>query len=412
MMYNTYLDRASLLDYFESIVAREDQSTELLNPLFTGRNDELDLLHANVRRAEAGALANRTAIVHGVPGAGKSELMLQFMHQQGEINDEDTVVVRGTPAALQSAPLFMRSLLCALPQSELISKALAEIDEQLQQSPWCSEDGGSSTAPMEESLPPMSHTNQLIWLIVFLETLPSTVKGKLFVVCVDDFQNIEFPENSLCEPLNANELGLRVVPVYFDTTLRTHIKARLPRLESRNSIGIGAFEEEHATELLHEFCDVLGVEFEPELDRDALVADTALRLECWPHHLASWMRAACEILPANEFSMTAKVREEIDRVCNEYRRNYHESMLLTCRFLKRYEYRLALGSLLIEKQVVSIVDLSSSLKPTYERFGEDFNIRDFIDNTLDAGVLVERYDGDLEVPIQSLVGYLSDSGSS
>ena len=266
MNNNTSLDRESLLDYFESIDAREDQSTELLNPLFTGRNDELDLLHANVRRAKAGALANRTAIVHGVPGAGKSELMLQFMHQQREINDEDTVVVRATPASLQSAPLFMRSLLYALPQSELISKALADIDEQLLQNHWRSEDGGSSTDPTEEPLPPMSLTNQLIWLIVFLETLPSTVKEKLFVVCVDDFRDIDFPENSLCEPLNANELGLRVVPVYFDTTLRTHIKARLPRLESRNSIGIGAFEEEHATELLYEFCDVLDIKFESDLD--------------------------------------------------------------------------------------------------------------------------------------------------
>ena len=75
------LERESLIRYFREIGERAGELPEFLNPLFSGRDSELALLHENVRIAASGSLANRTVVVHGAPGAGKSELMAQFLSQ-------------------------------------------------------------------------------------------------------------------------------------------------------------------------------------------------------------------------------------------------------------------------------------------------------------------------------------------
>ena len=203
------------------------------------------------------------------------------------------------------------------------------------------------------------------------------------------------------------------MPVYFGLSDAPEVlaRAKVSRLNNSNTISIGALDQESATSLIREFCEILRVEFKTGLDLDVVAAETASACDGWPHHLASWMRAACLILPEHGYSMTNEVRQAIDHQCDVRRKEYYNGLLTRARFLRGSEYQRKFGSLLAEKESVSLSDIRSAMVPIFEQIGEDFNIREFVNDAIHVGLLVERYDEDYEVPIPSLVNYLQDPDS-
>ena len=188
------LVRESLLEYFELIDARAGEEREFLNPLFKGRNSVLDQLHANVRRVVRGELTNRTAIVHGGPGSGKSELMYQLMHQQKGRHGDEIVVVKGSLTALRSTPRLMQLLLQSLPSSESTANAMSRLRGELSRMQAISAFGLSATQQERRTPVPMrSLDDHLVWLHGYLDELLPIVKERIFVFCVDEFQNLADP---------------------------------------------------------------------------------------------------------------------------------------------------------------------------------------------------------------------------
>ena len=64
------MERTTLIRYFRQFGERASESTEMLNPLFGGRDEELAVLHNNVRVAVEVLPVNRTGSARR-PGAGK-----------------------------------------------------------------------------------------------------------------------------------------------------------------------------------------------------------------------------------------------------------------------------------------------------------------------------------------------------
>ena len=406
------LDRHSVLYYFRSVGTRAALAAKRPNPFFRGRDAELDALHANVAYAVDGLSDNRTAIVSGTPGVGKSELMLHFLNQLPSVHGSNVIGVDASYTSLGNAPAFLNELLVALPSGHEYSTATRKLKQEISELKGFSIAGFGITRGEGQAAPATSkQESNTYWFNQSCEELPHAIRDHVFVVCVDEFQNLKTPADSLCGPLHLASLGLKIVPVYFGLSNAPDVlsDAEVSRMEDDNNVPLAAITTNAGTTLLNEFLDTLSVECDVDVDREQLVAETAKRCSCWPHHLTSWMRAACDVLPDYDFKMTSESRSEIDLGCDLYRTDYYADRLSGCRFLEDREPRKRLGSLLQDQQVVSRLDIANTIKPLIEESGMDFDITEFMNEAIHCGVLVRSKSGGYEAPIPSLVNFLLDS---
>ena len=175
-------DRDSLIRYFQVVGERASESLDSLNPLFAGRCVELARLHENVRCAAGGEVANRTAVVHGAPGAGKSELQLHFRHQLSVQREFQVVPVAASVADVGHAKNLMRRLLSNLSRSLARRSGVKRIMNEIGSLETVAIAGTGNSRKVRESQPESTaQYAQFDWFRTQANKLPSKVKEKIFV---------------------------------------------------------------------------------------------------------------------------------------------------------------------------------------------------------------------------------------
>ena len=403
------LERDSLIRYFQVIGERAGELPEFLNPLFRGRDVELKRLHENVRLAIKNMLANRTVVVHGAPGAGKSELKTQFISQVSDLFDSYVVPVVAVADDVSDAAQLMRSLISQLPDDLKRVTEVKQIINELGDIKFFTALGfGVTRQERERRLESSTQFRQRDWFRAQVDKLPAKVKEIVFVLCVDEFQSLDNPRQSLCNHLQQGALGLRIVPVYFGLSDSPDVlrEAQVSRILQQNSIALSSLEVSASRAILETFCDALRIEFPNGLDRERVVADVAARCDCWPHHLVSWMIAACNVLPTHGFTMSTEALQDTDDIYARYRRNYYHDRVRGPSALNSVSGCKAFGELMRNRNEVSMDQINKSLLPALQKEELKFEINQFIDEAVHSGVL-ERVDmRRFRVPVPSLADYI------
>ena len=403
------LERDSLIRYFQEIGERAGESPEFRNPLFRGRDDELERLHENVRLAIKNMLANRTVVVYGAPGAGKSELKTQFISQVSTLFDSHVVPVAASVADVSDAKKLLHSLLSHLPDSLKRRRGVKRVMNELREIESLTiASTGFSRREREPQPESTKHDEHVHWFLQQAGGLPDKVKKFVFVLCVDEFQNLRNAEDSLCGYLQQGELGLRIVPVYFGLSDSPDVlrEAQVSRILQQNSIALSSLEVSASRAILETFCDALRIEFPNGLDRERVVADVAARCDCWPHHLVSWMIAACNVLPTHGFTMSTEALQDTDDTCARYRRNYYRDRVRGPSALNSATGSKAFGELIHNRNEVSMDEINKSLLTAFREAELKFEINQFLDEAVHSGVLEKLGMGRFRVPIPSLADHI------
>ena len=403
------LERDSLIRYFRMVRDRAGELPEFLSPLFAGRDEELAKLHEIVKDASDGALVNRTTVVYGAPGAGKSELKAQFLSQLSAQHGSQIVPVSSFVPAIGDAVILMRSFLSHLSDDLKNLAAVHELLTEVRRVKSFSALGFSYVRGEREQQPESTIQNaQFAWFGNQAEKLPSQVKESVFVLCVDEFQNLRSAEDSLCTFLHENSLGLKIVPIYFglsDVPDMLRI-AGVSRMSGGSSLSIGSLKAEDATAILRVFCNAMEIEFPSRAHRDRITAGVATQCDFWPHHLASWMRAACDVLPTHGFTMTAGALDKTNEICTQYRQEYYSDRVRGPSALSSDTAAQAFGDLLHNRTFVSEDEINLALKPVLERVQREFDINMFVEEAIHSGILERVGMGRYRVPIPSLADYI------
>lgn len=404
------LERDSLLRYFHLVGERAGELLEFLNPLFGGRDEELAQLHENVRNAVAGALINRTVVVHGAPGAGKSELKAQFLSHIPEMHKSSKVLpIAADLADVGDAAHLLRSLLSQLPDDLKRVTAVSQIVNELGDIKSITALGFGFTRGQRERQPESTaQYAQRLWFGAQVDRLPSEVKEFIFVLCVDEFQGLDNPSQSLCSALHEGTLGLRIVPVYFGLSDALDVlrNANISRILQKNSIALSSLETDASEDILRAFCECLDIDFSSHLARDRVISEVAAVCDCWPHHLVSWMRAACAVLPTHNFALTADALQETNEICTQYRREYYGDRVRGPSALRSENVSQAFGDLLHNRTIVGKGEIILALRPALERVHREFDIDKFVEEAIHSGVLEREGMGRYRVPIPSLADYI------
>ena len=409
------VDRDSILTYFRKVGTRASLKNRYANPLFRGRDAELEALHKNVQSAIEGDSDNRTAIAYGSPGAGKSELMLQFLTQLSGLHGSHVIAVHARHTELLNAPLLLETLLDSLPRRETDSPTLFAIRREVDERKKADLFGRGMTRSdhAKEPTSPAALSGEG-WFKDRSRKLPESVKEHTFVLCVDEIQNLKNPSQTLCESLHDAAFGLKIVPVYFGLGNATEVlrAAGLSRTLDEVTINIGALSRHDTETILRRFLDALRLTYASGIDRDQVVRETAARCDGWPHHLTSWMRAACELLSDREFNLLQDVRSLADTRCDELRMDYYAARVNAVYYLGINQCRRALATIVQEEGMVDLLDLENAIAPIFDQSRMKFDFERFIEESIHAGVLTQRKDGKVEVPIPSLVSFLRDTSAN
>lgn len=105
----------TIRDYYLDSSGRAESARP--NPLFAGRNTELDSVLRSAARLDRSAapIENMTAVFYGAPGAGKSELLSQLRVRLGALDTRQPIVcLRGDIELLTNADAFAEALIRAL----------------------------------------------------------------------------------------------------------------------------------------------------------------------------------------------------------------------------------------------------------------------------------------------------------
>lgn len=411
MSNNSSIDRAFVLDYFRRVGARASLANRRANPFFRGRDPELDLLHANVACAVGGERDNRTATICGAPGAGKSELMLKFMDQLRPTHGSNVVQVHARHTDLSHAPALMRTLLGSLPSKRRFSVAARKFKRDLGEFTSLSVGTGFARSERRGEPETTGQAAHVDWFREYVAKLPKSVRECVFVLCVDEFQNLKNPSQSLCEPLHDAGLVLKIVPFYFGLANVPSVldASGVKRTLDEITISLGALTIPMAESILKDFLDSLRVRYASDVDCFQLVSEVARRCDAWPQHLTSWMQAACNVLSSCEFVLSRQSRDKINDKCDQVRVDYYERSLDRCRFLDSPTRRRTLGRLLEDRQAVSAENIQDSMTPLFKQSSTRFDITHFLDDAIRSGVLIKQPGGTLSVPIPSLANYLMGS---
>ena len=106
------------------------------------------------------------------------------------------------------------------------------------------------------------------------------IKDGVFVslpsVCVDEFQNLKNPADSLCESLHGSNLNLKIVPVYFGLGNAPDVldEAGVSRTSEETNIPLNALSMDDGEIVLQEFLNFLDVEYSADVDRDAIAINS------------------------------------------------------------------------------------------------------------------------------------------
>lgn len=344
----------------------------------------------------------------------KANSWLSFLSQLSD-HGPQVVPVAAADADVGVATNLLQCLISQLPDSLKLKRGVKRILNELEEIKSLSFLTASVTRGDPDPRPESNaQYEQVGWFREKSNKFPSQLKEAVFVLCVDEFQNLKNPEHSLCSYLHRGNLGLNIVPVYFGLSDAPDVlrNAGVTRSLSKNLLQVGSLLPEDAIGILQTFFNVLKIMFTSEADRDTVAADVSTQCDCWPLHLVSWMRAACEVLPANGFLLNAETLQTTNEICTQHRREYYSDRVRGAYALSSPSGSEAFGNLLHDHVVLDEDEINLALSLSLEKVKRKFDIERFIAEAIHLGVLERVELGQYRVPIPSLADYIYEVSRS
>ena len=320
--------------------------------------------------------------------------------------------VTGGDPDVGDAAILMNHLLSELPVGLIRLQSVKRIVNEIGELDSVTVVGTGISRKTHESQPESNaQYEQFRWFRAQVEKLPSKVRDTVFVLCVDEFQNLANPTQSLCRFLHRGETGLKIVPIYFGLADSPDVlrSAGVSRILDENSLSLGSLKVEDAEAILQAFCDGVRIRFPTESNRDSVVADVSAKCDYWPHHLSSWMCAACDVLPTHAFGMTSEALKKINEIGTRYRRNYYRDRVRGPYALESESGFHAFGELVHNRTVIGKGEINRALMPAIVRDQLEFDIDQFIAEAIHFGVLERVETAKFRVPIPSLADYIHEA---
>ena len=269
-MTDRHAENRRILEYFEKSPDRARSSR--LNPLFSGRAEVMDKLIGSVEvlLAEPEPLEGMTHVVHGAPGAGKSECMFQFMDRLRRLDRPDLIVAQAGVEALFSARELWGAIQPAVTSMRRVATgSLRDRLERLIDEIESFAVLGVSfrKTRRNEAGPSILQTDLLREMA---EKLAALLGNPTVVLCIDEIQSMQAPgEKDWTGFASRFELGrasLKIMPVYFGLGNSPDVLGDhgLSRLAEPNVFPLRGIDEEAVSAIARRFLEA----FEDKAPRD------------------------------------------------------------------------------------------------------------------------------------------------
>ena len=401
-------------------------------PVFTGRASELAFLHDAVAAAQSGA-EGITAVVHGVPGVGKSALCRQFETElDSAVGDEKPVAVIAKDCDFFDRPSLsmVKELAADVPvRMDLLRRlpGFEKADDHVRRIVGFATALLKRGSSLDLALQAMN-LDQSSSLGTALDTFAETMwpEGITLILAVDEMQNLEDTPHVRrnLQAIHGKRFDTNIAIVGFglqDTTATLH-RLGLSRLGADQVRTLGCMDDADAARLVDETLDYLGLQAERE-DWLAYVKQFGFGAEDWsnwrnaakdvileesanfPHHLVNGIRGVCRIVLGGE--LRQRELDVLRRLCRNSKKDYYAARLAP--FAR---HTLALAAALRRANDAGEVDASIVLaalekSDNHGRATEASTASTVLDGLIDRGLLVER-GTTVAVGVPSMTGYLAD----
>ena len=423
-------------DHIESALRDYDRRRDRATPpVFVGRVDELAFLHQTVAAAKSGA-EGITAVVQGVPGAGKSALCNQFEQEARAASGDDAPVVivskdcsffNRTPVSMAKelaadVPVRM-DLLRRLPGFEKaedhVRRAVGVATALLKR--------GSSLDLAVQAMNLDESSSLGVTLDTFAEKMWPA--GITLVLSIDEMQSMEdtpLVRNNLRQ-IHGKRFNTNIAIVGFglrDTAARLR-RLGLSRLGSHQVRPLGCMSRTDASRLVDETFNHLGLASEDEdwrsyakalhfgpddwtAWRNAAKAVILEESVDFPHHLVNGIRAVCRMTLAGELHSGEGQLTILRQQCLDSKKEYYAARLEPLA-----NHTMALAAALRKSNEAGEVDAAVVLNALEEsdnngRRTDGETATAVLNGLIERGLLTTRGTTMLGVEIPSLTHYLAD----
>ena len=404
-------------------------------PVFVGRQRELGFLHDTVAAAQSGA-AGITAVVQGVPGAGKSALCDRFEKQfrSALANDRPIAVVAKECDFLDRTPASMvKELATEVPvRLDLLRKlpgferAESHVGKALGVATALLKRGSSLDLAMQAM-----NLDQSSSLGFALDTFAEQMwpSGITLILCIDEMQGMDdtplVRRNLRAIHSKRFDTNIAIVGFGLQGTAAHLRELGLSRLGTDQIAPLGCMDSADAASLVDRTLDSFGIAADEGSWRDHLEtlglgvhdwtawrnAVKAVVLEeslGFAHHLVNGIRSICRLILGGALRTPAQQRWDVLRQqCQDYKAEYYAARL--ARFV---DHTMALAAALRQADAAGKVEISVVLNALRRSDNtgcetDAHTAREVLNGFIDTGLLARRGTTMLGVEIPSLTGYLA-----
>ena len=387
-------------EYFRQ---RPDRAEHSPNPLFGGRDRMVDavLRDAERLRHAPGPLKNLSTVLHGAPGAGKSETLLHLRNRLESMSTDEhpVLVVNCTGDMLHSAWAFEKGL-----RRALSTKWRERIWGEVQVS------GGLTAGFIQLDISRKDDPD--LPELALLDTLTDAINDRdnrpVVALLIDEAQaklaDAGKINPTFARPLHDGEIDLKVLPVYagLGNTPDELRKCGVSRLAGGHS---------HLLEPLAEDIvpDMTGRALRAMTDRPGKTIDVwadtiAGDVDGWPKHLSDTLGCIAEIAESREWALGWDGFKEALKSAERARTVYYNDRLNAVGAALKPEQFPAWAGMFDGRDIVTEGTIGEALKigaPEAEALTR---------KAVHAGLLEQRDPGSYIAPIPSMVAHIAALG--
>ena len=345
-MTDRHAENRRILEYFEKSPDRARSSR--LNPLFSGRAEVMDKLVGSVEEllAEPEPLEGMTHVVHGAPGAGKSECMFQFMDRLRRLDRPDLIVAQAGVEALFSA----RELWGAIQPAVMSMRRVAtgslrdRLERLIDEIESFAVLGVSfRKTRRNEAGPSILQTDLLREMAEKLAALPG---NPTVVLCIDEIQSMQAPGGKdwtgFASRFELGRASLKIMPVYFGLGNSPDVLGDhgLSRLAEPNVFPLRGIDEEAVGAIARRFLEAFEDKAPRTSDRERWISGIVEQTSGWPQHVSSFLRTV-RALQQGDRPLDDGMFEEAMRKSHERKQSYYGARISACKLLEDEQVMLA-----------------------------------------------------------------------
>ena len=326
-------------DYFLDNSLRAE--TVERNPLFRGRKKEIDSVLRSAAKLDRSTvpLANMTALIHGAPGAGKSELMAQLQSRLTTLDTRKPIAfLWGGVELLTNADIFAGALRKALPKRArwpfFAQKVSAEVKGE-----FLGVGAGSVGIKVEDG---SAGTGDIARLMRLTEGPYRRVGLPVIVLMIDEAQhalNAASPvPSNFVSSLHLGQTGMKVLTVYggLGNTPVELGRCGVSRPGDNLVHPLGPLDDTQVRHMAVEGLSALTAQ--PPDTIDEWAGSIVRYAQGWPMHLSHALKAVAGQAHPDGWTLDREGFDEAMRVANDNRASYYGQRLQACPQLRPVQF--------------------------------------------------------------------------